>query len=285
MRSWRKGTGTLMLSRTPGDVVARGTRSSIHAYGPDAVIKVPAPATPESWIRSEAEHAEAARASGAPVPRCLGIERVAGRAASVWERVDGTSLWQHIVDAPARGAQAGALLADVHEALFRLVPPVTIPSQRDRLTAKIRVAAATIDETHAAALDLLPAARAAGRLCHGDLHPSNVILSIRGPVVVDWFDASRGDPVADVARTSLILLAEGADAPPHLPGADRATLEALTAAYLARMAGHRDVDADLLARWQAVNAVARMAEGVRRDVLLSVWTRFQDRAAVQAAAN
>ena len=104
-------------------------------------------------------------------------------------------------------------------------------------------------------------------------------------MIVDWFDASRGDPVADIARTSVILLADGADAPPHLPGADRATLDALIAAYLARMGEHRDFSDDLLARWQAVNAVARMAEGVRRDALIGVWTRFQDRNGVQADAN
>jgi aminoglycoside phosphotransferase (APT) family kinase protein len=273
------------VARTPGEVVARGTRSTIHAYGRGSVVKVPEPATPETWIHFEAEYAEAARISGAPVPRLIGIERVANRAASVWERVYGTSLWQHIVDAPGRSAEFGALLADVHEALFQLVPPATLPSQRDRLTTKIRLAAATIDPSHAAALELLPAAHGPARLCHGDLHPSNIILSAQGPMIVGWFDASRGDPVADVARSWLILLAEGADAPPHLPGADRATLEALTAAYLSRMREHRDVDQDLLARWEAVNAVARMAEGVRRDVLIGVWTGFQDQAGFHAAAN
>ena len=266
-------------------MVARGTRSAIHAYGRDAVVKVPAPSTPDSWIHFEAEYAAAARESGAPVPRLLGLEQVGGRPASVWERVDGTSLWQHIVDTPAHSAQSGSLLADIHEALFQLVPPVRLPSQRDRFVTKIRLAAATIDAAHADAIALLPPAREPGRLCHGDLHPSNIILSSRGPVIVDWFDASRGDPAADVARTSVILLAEGADAPPHLPGADRATLDRLTAAYLARMGEHRDISDDLLARWQAVNAVARMAEGVRRDVLIGVWTRFQGQAGLHAAAN
>jgi aminoglycoside phosphotransferase (APT) family kinase protein len=272
-------------ARTPGDVVARGTRSTIHAFGRGAVIKVPEPATPESWIEFEAEYAEAARISGAPVPRLLGMEKVAGRAASVWERIDGASLWQHIVDAPARSTEFGALLADVHEALFQLVPPVTLPSQHDRLTTKIRIAATTIDRAHAEALKLLPVTHGAGRLCHGDLHPSNIIMSPDGPVIVDWFDASRGDPVADIARSWVVLLAEGADAPPHLPGADRAVLDQVTAAYLARVREHRDVDQELLERWEAVNAVARMAEGVRRDVLIGVWTRFQDHAGVHAAAN
>jgi hypothetical protein len=30
----------------------------------------------------------------------------------------------------------------------------------------------------------------------------------------------------------------------------------------------------LLSRWQAINAVARLAEGVSREPLLEVWRRF-----------
>jgi len=274
-----------VVSRTPGEVVARGTRSSIRAYGRGAVVKVPDAATPESWIRFEAEYAEAARSSGAPVPRLLGMELVDGRLASVWERVHGASMWAQIVDTPTRSGQLGALLADVQEALFSLVPPVTLPAQRDRLSTKIRRAGAIMGARYVEALALLQPEPGDARLCHGDLHPSNVILSPHGPVIVDWFDSSRGDPVADIARTALVLLADGAHRPPHLPGADPDTLAQLTRAYLGRVRQRRDVPEDTLARWQAVNAVARMAEGVATDVLVDVWTRYRRRAGAQAGAH
>src|ERR1044071_5794670 len=90
------------------------------------------------------------------------------------------------------------------------------------------------------------------RLCHGDMHPSNVILAPDGPMIVDWFDASRGEPVADVARTCL-LLGDGDRTPEHLPGADPATLGVLAQAYLDRLRERFDIGADVLARWQAVN--------------------------------
>jgi aminoglycoside phosphotransferase (APT) family kinase protein len=272
-----------------GDLIARGTRSSIHAYGRGAVAKVPHPSTPDGWIESEAEYAEAARGVGAPVPRLLGIEQVSGRAVSVWQRIAGTSMWQRITDRPRLSTELGAQLADVQLALFELVPPVGLPSQRDRLASKIRRSAATLDASLGRALDLITAGTATPRLCHGDLHPSNILLARDGPVVVDWFDASRGDPVADVARTSL-LLGDGATAPPrHLPGSSEPTLAALTGAYLRRVSGSLDIEAGQLARWQAIEAVARIAEGVPRDALLEIWMRFEraddTRPAFQAAAN
>lgn len=262
-----------------------GTRSSVHAYGRGAVIKVPAPSTADGWIRSEAGFAEAARNAGAPVPRLLGVEQIGGRVASVWERAEGTSVWQRVVDEPRRSVELGRLLADVQQALFALVPPVALPRQRDRLVSKIRRAAATIDPSLRRALDLLPPQTATSSLCHGDLHPSNVILSPGGPVIVDWFDASRGEPMADVARSVITLRSEGQHPPRHLPGADPATLGALAGAYRARLAEHHDLAGDAFARWQAVNAVARMAEGVPRAVLVEVWTRYVAGGDVFAAAS
>jgi aminoglycoside phosphotransferase (APT) family kinase protein len=210
-------------------------------------------------------------------------------------------MWQRVIDQPGLSAELGRLLADVQCALFELVPPVTLPSQRDRLVSKIRRSAATIDASLVRALDLLPARAGPPQLCHGDLHPSNVILGNHGPVIVDWFDASRGDPVADVARTALTLLGDGARPPRHLPGSDRRTLALLTEAYLSRLGAALDIAPDLLARWQAVQAVARMAEGVPRGALFEVWRQFEradesanavrlaldgeQLSAVQAAAN
>lgn len=46
-------------ARSPGELIARGTRSSVHAYGRGAVVKVPDASTDDRWITFEAEYAEA----------------------------------------------------------------------------------------------------------------------------------------------------------------------------------------------------------------------------------
>jgi Ser/Thr protein kinase RdoA (MazF antagonist) len=258
-----------------GDVVAQGSRSVVHAYGRGAVVKVPKPATPAEWILAEAQFVEAVRAVGAPAPCLLGVEHFRGRPATVWERVEGPSLLRRVVDRPDCSAEVGRRLAEVQLALFELVPPVTLPRQRDRLTGKIRWSAANVDASLALALDLLPAGVGEARLCHGDLHPSNVIESRDGPVLVDWFDASRGDRVADIARSSLTLLGDGANTPSYLPGSDRRTLAALTQAYLARLRESVEVDPGVFSRWQAVGAAARLAEGLPPGPLLEIWRRSE----------
>jgi len=51
------------------------------------------------------------------------------------------------------------------------------------------------------------------RLCHGDFHPLNILGDTLDPVVIDWLDARRGDPVADVCRSYLLLKLHAAEMP------------------------------------------------------------------------
>jgi thiamine kinase-like enzyme len=56
---------------------------------------------------------------------------------------------------------------------------------------------------------------AGNQLCHGDFHPGNIIVTHRGPVIIDWMTASKGVACGDVARVSIIL--EAAKAPEGTP--------------------------------------------------------------------
>lgn len=51
-----------------------------------------------------------------------------------------------------------------------------------------------------------------GRILHLDLHPENVIVTDRGPVVIDWVNARDGDPDLDTGLSALILAMVATDA-------------------------------------------------------------------------
>jgi aminoglycoside phosphotransferase (APT) family kinase protein len=54
----------------------------------------------------------------------------------------------------------------------------------------------------------------AERVLHLDLHPANIMLTSRGPMLIDWANATDGPPELDVALTAVIL-AQVAVAPGH----------------------------------------------------------------------
>ncbi len=256
-----------------GPVVAWGTRSTVHLYGRDAVAKVPLPTTPDSWIRHEALYTAAVRAAGTPAPEVLDLVSIDGRLAAVYERIQGPSMWQHLADRATTPTRVGTELAEIHLGVLSCSTPLTLPRQRDRLAGKIRRAARIAGAEIAGAAILLPDADTENRLCHGDLHPGNVIMSPDGPVIVDWFDACRGAALADVARTSLLIGAGGATAHsvPHLPGATDEQLVEMHHAYIEAISATIDVGPGELDRWRRIEAAARLAEGLPGAELLAVW--------------
>jgi aminoglycoside phosphotransferase (APT) family kinase protein len=111
-------------------------------------------------------------------------------------------------------------------------------------------------------LDGLPAG---DRLCHGDLHPGNVLVGADGVSVIDWANATRGVPEADFART--VLLLEQAD---PLPGTSlffrglMAAGRSLFAGAFARAYRQRTHDPlKQLDLWAIAHAAARLAEGIK----------------------
>ena len=80
---------------------------------------------------------------------------------------------------------------------------------------------------------------------------------------MDWFDAPRGDHVADIARTSLLMSARahGPTGPGHLPGARPDLLDRVRHTYLDAITELVDPDPDVLRRWEAAVAVACGVQG------------------------
>lgn len=257
-----------------GAVVAVGSRSVVRMWGDDAVAKVPNDGVPSSWIRQEAQFTSAVWAIGVPAHRLLGIEQHGDKLISIYERVGGPTLWSLITAEPSSAATYGEMLGDLHARVLTVAPPVSLPRQGDRLRCKLRRASASFNVPYSDSVARVPDQRQLISVCHGDFHPGNVVMSPGGPMIVDWFDACRGDAAADIARSSLLL---GAGVPNskhlgHLPGHTPQILRDVHEAYLTTVCGRLDIEPLLVERWRRVEAVARLAEGVDPTELLELWS-------------
>lgn len=139
-----------------------------------------------------------------------------------------------------------------------------LPEQQQRLEQSILSAEALSPAQKEAAINAAKQLPSGNRLCHGDFHPDNVIMSARGAVTIDWTTANQGNPLADVARTSLLLqLGE-------LPPGTRAMTRWLVAAgrklfhklYLKRYFELRPDNKQQLAAWQYPIVAARLGDGI-----------------------
>jgi hypothetical protein len=113
---------------------------------------------------------------GYPCPR---VEEVSADGLEmVMERIDGPHMLELAQRQPWRLRTLGRQLRRLHDDLHGLVAPA----------------------------DLRPSPLGpGGSLVHLDLHPLNVIMSARGPVVIDWTNAAAGAPEVDLVATWALL--------------------------------------------------------------------------------
>jgi hypothetical protein len=136
-----------------------------------------------------------------------------------------------------------------------------VPSLPHRLEYKIRDSKLLPENLRNASLLALKNMPDGDRLCHGDLHPGNIIISQPKPVIIDWIDASIGNPLADVASTS--ILTQGmAEAEPQFSRLQRLGLRIMHTIYLRRYFQMRPGGYDEYQCWLPIVEAARLNENV-----------------------
>jgi len=219
----------------------------------------------------------AARESGAPAPAVYGRVEVRGRPGLVVERIDGPDLLMLIGRRPWTIVSAARTLGEVHARLHEVAAPPTLPAIEDVVRERLRAADAAPSDLVAFALAGLDKLPSGDRLLHGDLHPANILVAAGRPAAIDWVRAGRGDPAADVAWTRLLLrLARPYPSAPavvrRLHPFGRGLMER---EYLRAYRRLREVDLELVDRWEPVLAVARLATDLpgERAALLALLER------------
>jgi thiamine kinase len=152
-------------------------------------------------------------------------------------------------------------LADLQGRIHAIPGPPGIPAQHERLQDKVDQAKGLPRDLRQAALRGLNRMPEGDRLCHGDFHPGNIVLTKRGPIVLDWIDAIAGNPSADVARTS-VLVEGGCAVDTSLSRLQRVMVRLAHRTYLNRyLRGRPGKEAEYM-RWRPIIAAARMSEGI-----------------------
>jgi aminoglycoside phosphotransferase (APT) family kinase protein len=133
------------------------------------------------------------------------------------------------------------------------------------------------DHTREKVLDILSGLQDGDRVCHGDFHPGNIMLTDKGAIVIDWITVRLGNPLADFARTSMILTVGPKGAEKQISPIVMGFIKAFHQIY-ARHYLHLIPDKDNERhKWLTVMAAARLAEQIkpeRQDLIAIVEKGF-----------
>lgn len=255
-----------------GQIIGLGRTAEILVWDDDRILKLFRDDWSLSTVKWEENVARTVSDAGLPVPAVHGIMEVDGRHGIIYERVDGPSMLKELISKPEKLEHFANLFAKLHTQMHALQIR-GLPSQRQQLKKKILNAKPLSEGGRKAALIALEKLPDDNVLCHGDFHPDNILMSTQGPVVIDWSDATRGNPYADIART-LLLLQQGEPQQPFNIGKEQiASMRSLFIdIYLKSYVKIRPVSLESIELWRLPITAARLSEGIKEeeDRLLSI---------------
>ncbi|HUR47003.1 MAG TPA: phosphotransferase [Candidatus Saccharimonadales bacterium] len=205
MSSSTSTAASLALKLQGSKLAGKGFTSEVYDWGDGRVLKLF-----HNWVptfRAEREHrvTKAVHAAGLPAPAVYDLVEMGDRRGIVFERIHGASMLSGVQARPWTLFKAVRQLAELHAQMHRCDAPLELPSQRDWIANGIEAAEDLSREAKEKALRQLQGLPEGNSVCHGDFHPENVLLTARGPVVIDWDSATRGHPLGDVACTSRLI--------------------------------------------------------------------------------
>lgn len=166
-----------MGTESPGKLLGAGRNADVYDIGGGRVLRRYRDGRDAGDVDREAQVMVHARAHGVPVPE---VFEVSG-SDIVMERATGPTMLDVLGRRPWTLRSQALLLARLHATVHQAP---ALPG--------LRASFGDEDLDHQV-------------LLHRDLHPSNVILTSTGPVIIDWEGAIRGPAIYDVAMTWVIV--------------------------------------------------------------------------------
>jgi aminoglycoside phosphotransferase len=256
-----QGEGALARTRpamnpaAPGALLGAGKEARVHAWGDRAIKLYNAGGSKHRPFR-EAAILAFAESLGLPVPAVHEVTQIDGRWAIVMDRIGGRSLADTMRRDPQTLSDHLARMATLHRSVHAQ-DATPLGGLRQRLVANIRTAPGLGNGDRRRLLTGLRGLPDGDRLCHGDFHPGNILGDPQHPTIVDWLDATRGDPLADVCRSYVLMQPVAPD---------------LAWAYVAAYCAAAGCAREDVQRWLPFVAAARLAENVpdQTDALLDM---------------
>ena len=242
-------------------VIAKRTNKTIYRDG-DRCIKVFDTAYSKSDVLNEALNQARIEETGLNIPAILGVNMVDGKWAIATEYIAGKTLAQLIEEHPEKKEEYLSLLVDIQMSIHKTTCPL-LTKLKDKMNRKISLTgldATTRYELHTR-LEGMPKHN---KVCHGDLCPSNIIITESGKAyVIDWAHATQGNASADVARTYLTFKLSG-----DSEGAET---------YLKLFCKKSDTAMQYVQKWMPIVAASQSVKGNEQEKeLLMSWVNVVD---------
>jgi tRNA A-37 threonylcarbamoyl transferase component Bud32 len=186
-----------------GSLIGRGRCAEVFAWEDGHVLKL-FYGSMSGMAARELKATQIAYQSGLPVPAVEGLLEVDGRWGIVMERVDGPSMEDHMKSRPWSLFDCARVLAELH-AKMHSCEATGLRSMREVVEGAIGRDSGWPLPVREATLECVDQLPEGNGICHWDFHSGNIIMTERGPIIIDWSEAVLANVFADAAMTWLLL--------------------------------------------------------------------------------
>ncbi|MFJ8238675.1 aminoglycoside phosphotransferase family protein [Bacillus tropicus] len=230
-----------------GNPIAKGNTAEIYLYD-SKVVKLFEEYLPNTESINEAKKQKYAYSCGLPVPNVFEVTKIQNRQAIIMEYVKGNRIGDLLLNNLNEAEHYINICVNEQKKIHAIrVNTDVMEAMGERLERQIKSVHKLDEKQKESILNKLHSIKFEPRLCHGDFHPFNLILSEKNVSIIDWVDACSGDIRADVFRTYLLY------AQSHIELAEM---------YLQIYCRNTDLTREEIFQWAPIITAARFSEKV-----------------------
>ena len=243
------------------ELLGQGRTAEVFLTQDGKALKLFRAAIPEHVAHREAQVARIVSEQCSLAPAYHGMTTVEDRVGLLFERIDGAVISETLISGDYTVDDFARELAQLHLEIHAASGD-GLHDTGDILESKIAAYVGISDRGKRRLLRYLDRDRTSG-LCHGDLHPENLIRDPENRLrPIDWTNAYRGNPLSDVARTIYLLRSGLRPGTQTVADEERPLREQIIATYSDEYFQNDQPDDSEWAAWQTLVMVNRYTEGI-----------------------
>lgn len=193
---------------TPGRKIYAGLNANVYEWGEDKVIKLFSDSYPTDWITREYYNALAVRRLNFPKVKVVELKKTEFGFGIVFEKVQGELLLDYIErtgDLKTAADYMVELQRKIHENKFDPEQTESLETAHEQLRREMLLTPKADSDATKEMLRFLGTMKDGNMLCHGNLHPDNILITENGPLALSCKNYCIGMELFDVARTFFLI--------------------------------------------------------------------------------
>ncbi|MGE6753789.1 phosphotransferase family protein [Rossellomorea sp. NPDC071047] len=243
-----------------GTPLAIGNTAKVYLYE-NKIFKVFNDSLPDQESTNEAYKQKFAYSCGLSVPEIIDVTKIDGKQVIVMEHIKGRTIGDLLTDNMEKAEYYMNISVDIQMEIHKIKAD-SIEPMSGKLRRQIENAPGLDIKLKSTLTKKLDSMTFEEKLCHGDFHFFNLILSDHNVTIIDWVDSSAGDIRADIYRTYLLY--------------SQFSVE-LAEMYMRLYCEKSGLSKDEIFQWASIIAAARLSECVSSEMpgrLLEIVNRY-----------